>query len=109
MSWIAKQKAPKGGVWTGPIELMICFRLPKPKSLQKKSKVWHTTRPDLDKLLRSVNDALQGVIYANDSQIVSIHCWKEYSDEPGIDVEVLNVLELIADERLDRSETGKAS
>ena len=45
-----------------PIHIAITFRLPMPKSRPKATRAagvgWHTTKPDIDKLLRSTLDAL---------------------------------------------------
>lgn len=46
----------------GPLWLDIGFRLPmptsRPKRLRTLGQAWHTTRPDLSKLIRSTEDAL---------------------------------------------------
>ncbi len=39
-----------------------------------------TTAPDLDKLCRSIGDALAGICYLNDSQIVDLHVSKFYGE-----------------------------
>jgi len=39
--------------------------------------------PDLDKLCRSVLDALTGIVYADDAQVISLHGRKDWSDEPA--------------------------
>lgn len=41
-----------------------------------------TTPPDLDKLVRSVLDALTGIVYDDDKQVVSITASKHYADRP---------------------------
>ena len=40
-----------------------------------------TTKPDVDKLARAALDALTGVLWADDSQVVSLHAQKEYAGE----------------------------
>ena len=62
----------------GPKLLTLHFSLPRPKSLAKK-KAPHLKKPDLDKLVRAVNDALTGILYHDDAQIVSILASKEYA------------------------------
>jgi crossover junction endodeoxyribonuclease RusA len=46
----------------GPLVLSITFRLPMPASRPKRARVagmvWHTTKPDLSKLIRATEDAL---------------------------------------------------
>ena len=48
---------------------------------------FHTKRPDLDNLAKAVKDALKGVIYADDSQIVEAHLFKRYG-EPQVKVQI---------------------
>ena len=55
---------------------------------------WHRTKKmgDLDKRLGIVLDALQGVVYENDSQIVEIHAKRvETTENPRIEVTVYEV------------------
>lgn len=48
-----------------------------------------TTKPDLKNYIAGVEDALEGVIYANDSQIVGYgDSGKWYSDRPRIEVTI---------------------
>lgn len=76
------------------VTLDITFVLPRPKSLPKKV-LYHTKRPDLDKLLRSTLDALkQAGVYGDDSQVCKLIARKMYQHQhplgiPGavIDVE----------------------
>lgn len=46
--------------------------------LKASAPVFITKRPDLDKLVRSVLDALTGVIWHDDAQVVSITTAKDY-------------------------------
>jgi crossover junction endodeoxyribonuclease RusA len=70
-----------------PLQLDIVFRLPRPLSIPKKRR-WPTTRPDLDKLTRSVLDALTGTLIVNDSRVVLIVASKQYADgePPGCSI-----------------------
>ena len=62
----------------GPVALVVTFYLPRPKSLAK-SVLSHIKKPDLDKLARGANDALTGVVFEDDRQVVEIHCYKRYA------------------------------
>lgn len=62
-----------GAPLDGPVGLRVTFRLPRPKS-----KIWkrrpmpaepHTKKPDLDNLLKTVQDALTGLAWRDDSQV----------------------------------------
>lgn len=75
----------------GPVVLGMTFVLPRPKAAKKR--VHHTTRPDLDKLVRLVKDALtRAGVYADDSQVVELVAMKRYEDVdvglPGVSVHV---------------------
>lgn len=95
ISLVASLHTPKEGLWDGPVELHLCFRLKKPKALPKKRRSWAIKKPDLDKLIRAVKDALKGVVYTDDSKVVSLHAWKDYGDIPGVDIEIINLLEYV--------------
>lgn len=85
---MAQQHAPPGGPWEGPVDLVVWFTLPRPKSLPKKV-VHPVKKPDLDKLLRNLKDALKGVIYCDDSQVVHAETRKSYANamvSPGVRV-----------------------
>lgn len=73
----------------GPLTVELRFYLPRPKSAPK-SREWPTTRPDLDKLARSVLDALTHVCWSDDAQIIELYLNKFWSiDTPvGVDVDV---------------------
>jgi len=42
-----------------------------------------TTRPDLDNYMYVLHNALQGVCYEDDSQIVHVDEWKDWADDSG--------------------------
>lgn len=67
----------------GPVHLQALFSLPKPRSYPKKL-VPATKRPDLDKLVRAICDALTAIAWLDDSQVTQIHATKRYAepDEP---------------------------
>lgn len=80
--------------WRGPpmeggLELTLTFALLRPKSVSFKKRPTPSTRPDIDKLLRAVMDALKlaGAI-REDGQIVSVQMLKEYRGVPGVGLEV---------------------
>jgi len=65
----------------GGIKITTDFLLLKPKST-KRAFPW--VKPDLDKLVRAVLDALSGVAYEDDSQVILIQATKTYSDKQGV-------------------------
>lgn len=74
-----------------PICISIHFSMPIPKSTPtgKRAKmvegdIAHTKRPDVDNLTKSILDALNGVAWADDSQIVQLCVVKQYAEKPSI-------------------------
>lgn len=65
----------------GAAALSVTFYLPRPKSIKNKS-VPHLKKPDLDKLVRSVKDAMSKVVWRDDSVVVEIQARKRYA-RPG--------------------------
>lgn len=47
-----------------------------------------TKKPDLSNILKSVEDGMNGVVYRDDSQIVSLNVVKQYSEWQGVSVTV---------------------
>jgi len=61
-----------------PIRLQLKFFFNKPKSLPKRTE-YHSKKPDITNLVKAVEDALEGILYKNDSQIVKLVASKEYA------------------------------
>lgn len=73
----------------GEIKLMVkaYFRIPKSKlKAFQKQKIRPTTKPDWDNVGKIISDALNGLAYRDDSQIVSATVEKWYSLEPRVEV-----------------------
>jgi len=90
---LAAENAVTINGWTrvgGPVELEVLFYLDRPSTITKTSRPYPIVPPDIDKLLRGVGDALTGVIYDDDSQIIRVLAWKTYADnrEPGAFIRV---------------------
>ena len=66
----------------GPVKLSITFLIPRPKYLIWKTKpmprVLHDKHLDLSNMLKSIEDALNGIAYRDDGQIARIYMEKEY-------------------------------
>ena len=94
------QQLPKDFViWTGGIRVKrLWYVFTPPKSMRKSmlkiinigEYVYKETKPDLtDNLNKSLFDAMQGVVYANDSQICEmIDVKKVYGKQPRIEIEM---------------------
>lgn len=69
------------------------FSRAKMRSLEARNRIYKTTKPDLsDNLNKGLFDALEGVVYMNDSQICEIrNIRKVYGLCPGIEIEIEEV------------------
>ena len=67
----------------GAITISMRFRYLRPKSVIRTQP---TVPPDLDKQIRSILDALTGIAYQDDSQVVQITATKEYQGSQGVDI-----------------------
>ena len=59
-----------------PVSVSLAFYLTPPKRTVRSEP---TVPPDLDKLTRAVLDAMQGIVFEDDSQVVRIDAGKSYS------------------------------
>lgn len=81
----------------GPLRLRAVFKLARPKGHYRKSGEVKpgapdhpATKPDTTKLLRALEDALNGLVWLDDAQIVSQCAEKQYTTgRPGAIVEVM--------------------
>lgn len=71
----------------GPLSVEATFYLLKPKSKPKKC-LYPATKPDHDNLEKALYDALEGIIYTNDSRIVDKTFKKRYGDPPRVEVTI---------------------
>lgn len=64
--------------FTGPVHVVLEFTRPLPKSYAKKRNgEADTAKPDLDNMVKSVLDALSGVAWRDDSQVIVIQAMKK--------------------------------
>lgn len=93
---VIAQKSARQQGWTvpdrrAPLAVSCVAVFPRPKAhfgkgglLRPDMPVWHTTRPDLDKVLRALLDALtlSGAVWADDAQAVKAIGQKWYVRHP---------------------------
>jgi len=83
--------AGPGAPMEGPLALRLVFILLRPKSIPKK-RLFPTVKPDVDNLVKAIKDAMSGVVYRDDAQIVVLYGAKEYGEQPGVDIEVRELM-----------------
>lgn len=79
----------------GPLSVSLTFYRPIQTSISKTERERRLSneskpvvKPDTDNYIKSTLDALNGVLWHDDSQIVKIEAEKKYSDHPRITVSV---------------------
>lgn len=82
---------------SGPLYVSVEFVWQTPKSWTRAQVkeaqdrcVYRIARPDIDNLCKGVFDALNGIIWNDDSQIVGIHAWKRYGDADCVIMRIEN-------------------
>jgi crossover junction endodeoxyribonuclease RusA len=99
----ARQAIGEAELLDGPVAIHVEFVFPRPKAhyraggeIRLDAPRYHRSRPDADKLLRALLDAVTGVLIRDDSQVADAWAQKLYEDErirPGARV-VVRSLEL---------------
>lgn len=94
IQWQVKPLAPSEPL-KGPIEMILTFLLPIPKSASKALRkaminrvVLPIKKPDIDNLAYLVTNALKKIVYEDDSQIVAQKIFKFYSEKPGTIIQI---------------------
>lgn len=77
------------------VSLSIRFYLTRPKKIPKDFPEYPGKRPDIDNLIKTVLDALNGLAYEDDKQVIKIKARKEWSPTPeGVGYTVIEVREV---------------
>lgn len=66
-----------------PVHMVLLFTMPQPTSRKKAKEC--DRKPDIDKLARSVLDALSGIVFVDDSRVTKLNCSKIYGT-PGVKI-----------------------
>src|SRR5699024_3155797 len=60
----------------------------KNKQMKEDEIILPTNKPDITNYVKGIEDALNGIVYADDSQIVELIARKFYSHEPRIEITI---------------------
>ncbi len=81
----------QGALITGPMGVLVLAVFPIPKSWSKKKRqeaeagrVRPAVKPDFDNVAKLYCDALNGLMWEDDKQIVDGRCIKVYGQQPGV-------------------------
>lgn len=75
------------------VDIQAYFQIPKSTSKKQRAEILEkdikpTVKPDCDNIIKAVLDALNGVAYVDDKQVVSISCSKHYSTDPRLEIKI---------------------
>jgi len=73
----------------GAVGIEVTFRVRRPKTVKRD---FPTVAPDLDKYVRGLLDALTGICYLDDSQVIDIIAKKVYLEQAGADVKCYQIV-----------------
>ncbi len=97
VSLIARQHAPKT-VLEGALSVRMKIFRPIPKATTKKDRALISegikrpvVKADIDNYSKSVLDALNNIIYKDDSQVVDLYASKYYSDNPRVEIKIQEI------------------
>ncbi len=103
VGWCARKEMRDLEVFEGAVAVSADFYILRPAShlkkdgkLRKGKPIFPVYKPDIDKLLRAVCDAMSGIVYADDCQVVSINSKERYINEvqplAGVEVSVREII-----------------
>lgn len=97
VSLIATQHKPES-LLTGPVMVTADIYRSIPLSWSKKKQVKAAageirpiTKPDCSNIIKGIEDALNKIIWRDDSQVVSLTVRKWYSENPRVDIEIKEI------------------
>ena len=92
---ILQGQAPETPI-TSPIALELIFYMPRPKAhygtgaksecLKDTAPEMQSSKPDIDNLVKFVQDSLNGIFYKDDALICHLTAQKVYSDRPRTEI-----------------------
>ena len=93
---IVAQQAMKGRpLLTGPVDVFMSISLEIPASWSKlkqqralAGQIRPTTKPDIDNVEKAIYDAVNGIVWKDDVQVVDVAKRKQYSLTPGVVVQI---------------------
>lgn len=97
VAWEARATYRDQEPLTGPIELHATFYFPRPKShygtgknaavLKPTAPLYHTAKPDGDKLMRAIGDAITGILIRDDS-LIAHGSWTKVYGQPRAHIQI---------------------
>lgn len=90
--------------FAGPVRLDLQIFMAVPASASRKrqeamlaDKVTPTKKPDCNNVVAAAQDGMNGIVYADDKQVVSLICHKRYTRQPRLEVQVSEIYPALVD------------
>jgi Holliday junction resolvase RusA-like endonuclease len=87
---------------TGAISVNLTIYRKMQKSLSKKEReakakgiIRPTVKPDIDNKIKLILDAMNGIVWEDDNQIVELNAKEYYSDDPRIEAKIFELDEVM--------------
>ncbi|TDV39548.1 Holliday junction resolvase RusA-like endonuclease [Paraburkholderia caballeronis] len=84
--------------YPGPIRLIVNIGVAIPASWSMKRQaaaaagdIGATKKPDADNVVKALKDAMNGVVYVDDGQVVDLWVSKRYARTPGVRIEAIEL------------------
>ena len=82
------------------IKVKLFFYLPRPKGhynakgdiRSRYEHIKHTSKPDLDNLIKAIKDSLKGIVWHDDSQVTELEAIKRYSQQGRVTMFIEDLL-----------------
>ena len=91
----AARQVYQGAPLEGPLSMQVVFVMPRPKGLCRKKdpagRIWMQKKPDVDNLYKGAADALNCILFKDDSQVVCsvvTKCYAARDEQPCAEVTI---------------------
>ncbi len=89
VGWIAKQAMNGEAMFHWPIRITVeCFFSDDAYEVKSRGLKRRNYHRDTDNCIKLLKDSMTGIVYERDSEIVCDEIWKDFSEEPRIEVEI---------------------
>lgn len=95
VGWTAAQAMSGRQMLLGPVSVVLHLNMEVPASWSKAKQKRAlsgverpTTKPDMDNVVKAIFDAINGVVWRDDVQVVSLMATKAYTATPSVYVEI---------------------
>lgn len=90
LRWLLRAEGAKKHDKPAAVRLALRFSLIRPKSAPKRVR-WPTTRPDIDQYIKLILDAGNGLLWDDDSQVISLLATKQFDVISRVEMETEEV------------------